>query len=69
VPKFVIEMEATVPDRSKLQLQGLAALVATIALCSAAAVAPLHAKKAPPHEPKMKFGISPDVSLVPQRDP
>ncbi|MGA8615533.1 MAG: hypothetical protein WB760_28405 [Xanthobacteraceae bacterium] len=42
------------PDRSNLQLIGLAALVVTMVLCVAGAVAPLHAKKAPAHEPPVQ---------------
>jgi hypothetical protein len=47
-------MEAGVPDRSNLQLQGLATLVAMMALCGAGAMTPLHAKKAPAHEPSVQ---------------
>ncbi len=62
--KFVVETEAAVPDRSKLQLQGLAALVVTIALCGTGAVVPLHAKKAPAHEPAVQHSAPPPARYI-----
>ena len=52
------------PGRSKLQLQGLAALVATIALCGAGVVSPLHAKKAPAHERSVQRSVPPPARYI-----
>jgi len=56
--------EAAVPDRLSPRLQRLAALVVAMALCGAAAAAPLHAKKGHTHKPPVQNSMPPLVHYI-----